>query len=111
MLPSYNRHLTQDITYWAFLGKNEYNESLFDTPVTLKARWEDRAVLFRNSEGQEVISSAVIYPIYKLELKGYVKRGIVADLDPTGLSGAFEIRQSGDSPNLKGTITLNKVLV
>lgn len=108
---NYSRNMRQDLTYWAPLGKNEYNQTTFAAPVTVKCRWEDRAVLFRNSEGQEVISSAVIYPISPLELKGYVKKGIHADLNPIGLAGAFEIRQSGDSPNLTQTIKLNKVLV
>jgi hypothetical protein len=103
--------MIQDVTYWALIGKNEFNESLFDNPVVLKCRWEDKAVLFRDSNGQEVVSSAVIYPAYKLELKGYIKRGISAELIPIGLSGAFEIRFSGDSPNLRATETLNKVMV
>lgn len=103
--------MTQELTYWAPLSKNRNNETAFAAPVTVICRWEDKAVLFRNSDGQEVISNAVIYPVQALELKGYVKKGVHADLEPVGLSGAFEIRFSGDSPNLRGTIKLNKVMV
>lgn len=103
--------MTQTITYWAFGGVNDYNESVFNPPVQLLARWEDKAVLFRDSKGQEVTSAAVVYPQYKLELKGYVFKGVSSELYPVGLGGAFEIRQSGDSPNLRGTETLNKVFV
>lgn len=107
----YIRHMVQTITYWSFGGVNDYNESVFNPPVQLVARWEDKSVLFRDSTGQEVTSSAVIYPEYKLELKGYILRGASAELYPVGLDGAFEVRQSGDSPNLRGTETLNKVFV
>lgn len=103
--------MTQDVTYWAPGVANEFDEITFPDPVVLKCRWQDVAVLFRNAQGQEVISNAVIYPAYKLELKGYVKKGINTDVNPQGLDGAFEIRQSGDSPNLGGTLTLNKVFV
>jgi len=108
---NYANHMKQQLTYWAPLSKNQYNETTFSAPVTVICRWQDKAVLFRNSDGQEVISSAVIYPVQPLELKGYVKKGVHADLEPLGLAGAFEIRWSGDSPNLSGTITLNKVMV
>lgn len=107
----YTRHMTQDLTYWAPAGKDGFNQTLFEAPVVLKCRWEDKAVLFRDSQGQEVVSTSVIYPIYHLDLKGYVFRGTSTELNPIGLAGAFEIRQSGDSPNLRGTEKLNKVLV
>jgi hypothetical protein len=103
--------MTQTITYWAPLSANEFNEITFDAPVTMLCRWQDKAVLFRDSQGQEVTSAAVIYPAQPLALKGYIKKGDNAEANPLGLAGAFEIRQSGDSPNLRGTITLNKVFV
>jgi len=68
-------------------------------------------VLFKDAQGQQRTSSAVIYPEYSLGLKGYVKRGIDATANPVGLAGAYEILQKGDSPNLSGTVTLNKVFV
>lgn len=107
----YTRHMTQDFTYWAPLSANEFNEITFSPPVTLKCRWENKNVLFRDSNGQEVTSAAVVYPAQEIALKGYIKRGIHSDAEPLGLTGAFEIRQVGDSPNLSGTLTLNKVFV
>lgn len=71
----YTRHMTQDLSYWAPLSANEFNEITFAAPVTLKCRWENKNVLFRDSNGQEVTSAAVIYPVQALELKGYVKLG------------------------------------
>lgn len=69
------------------------------------------AVLFKDAQGQQRTSSAIIYPEHSLGLKGYVKRGTDATDYPVGLDGAYEILQNGDSPNLTGTITLNKVFI
>lgn len=103
--------MKQDLTYWAPLTKDEYNQLTYAAPVVIKCRWEDKNVLFRNTQGQEMTSAAVVYPAQSLAVKGYIKKGIHSDAIPVGLSGAFEIRQSGDSPNLRNTQTLNKVFV
>jgi len=108
---NYTRHQNQILTYWAFISIDMYSKATFASPVQVKCRWQDVAVLFKDSQGQQRTSSAIIYPSCSLALKGYVKRGIDKTAYPVGLSGAYEILQNGDSPNLSGTITLNKVFI
>jgi hypothetical protein len=108
---SYTQHMHQTATYWEFVGVDRFGKPAFVGPVQLRCRWQEVAVLFKDSQGQQRTSSAVIYPAYSLALKGYVKLGVDATLDPIGLAGAYEILQNGDSPNLSGTITLNKVFI
>lgn len=108
---NYTRHMHQTISYWAFAGIDRFGKASFAAPVTLRARWQDVAVLFKDAQGQQRTSSAVIYPEYNLTLKGYVKRGTDESFNPVGLDGAFEILQEADSPNLRGTMTLHKVFV
>ena len=108
---SYKRHMRQVATYWAFVSLDQFSKATFAAPVQLLCRWQDVAVLFKDSQGQQRTSSAIVYPEYSLGLKGYVKRGEDSTLDPVGLTGAYEILQNGDSPNLSGTATLNKVFV
>lgn len=105
------RHMKQTVTYWAFVSLDRFSEPTFAAPVQLRCRWQDVAVLFKDAQGQQRTSSAIIYPEYSLDLKGYVKRGTDSTPYPVGLSGAYEILQNGDSPNLSGTITLNKVFI
>ena len=108
---NYSRHMHQDFTYWALDSVNENNEGVFAAPVSFKCRWQDTNNLTRAANGQEFISAAIIYTFDALALKGYVKKGIQSDLDPVGLDGAFEIRNISESPNLTGTISLQKVTV
>jgi hypothetical protein len=101
----------QDFTYWALNSVNENNEGVFSSPVSFKCRWQDTNNLTRAANGQEFISAAIIYTFDALALKGYVKKGISLALEPVGLDGAFEIRNISESPNLSGTISLQKVTV
>jgi hypothetical protein len=49
--------MKQDLTYWAPLTKDEYNQLTYAVPVVIKCRWEDKSVLFRNAQGQEMTST------------------------------------------------------
>lgn len=110
-MSNYTRHMKQTLTYWAFVSIDRTGRASFASPVQLRCRWQDVAVLFKDAQGQQRTSSAIIYPEYSLGLKGYVKLGADATAEPVGLAGAYEILQKGDSPNLRGTTTLNKVFV
>lgn len=105
----YNRNMTQIATYWPFTGVNEYSESQFGAPVGVQCRWEDKAVLFRNAQGQEATSQSIVYINRDVAIKGYLKLGIDASLSPVGIDGAFEIQQVSRSPHLHGHTTLIKV--
>ncbi len=108
---NYTRHMKQILTYWEFVSVDRFGKASFAAPVQLRCRWQDVAVLFKDAQGQQRTSSAIIYPEYQLTLKGYVKKGTDNSFEPVGLTGAYEILQHGDSPNLSGTITLNKVFI
>ncbi len=101
----------QTLTYWEHLGVDRFGAQSFAAPRQVACRWQDVAVLFRDAQGEQRTSSAVIYPIEQLELKGWVKRGIDYSVNPVGIPGAFQILQKADSPNLSGTITLNNVFI
>lgn len=47
----------QDVTYWTQAGLSGDGFHTFNTPVTVKGRWEDREVLINNGELNEVLSS------------------------------------------------------
>ena len=108
---NYTRHMNQVATYWAISSSDRFGKQVFASPVEIMCRWQDVAVLFKDANGQQRTSSAVIYPDRALSIKGYIKRGSDSSTDPVVVAGAFEILNSGDSPSLNGTITLNKVFV
>lgn len=107
-MTNYTRNMPQTATYWAVASRNAFNEPTFAAPVQIKCRWEDKVVLFRDAAGRERVSTAVVYPNQPLALEGYLFLGTSASTTPRALSGAHEILQVGASPNISGTLTLNK---
>lgn len=105
----YTRNLFQDATYWPPGQNDGFGGVSYGAPVEIKCRWQDKAELFRDNEGQELTSSAVVYVDRELEAKGYLFEGITAEANPITVEGAREVRQLGASPALKGGKVLHKV--
>lgn len=100
--------MRQTATYWAPGAPDVFGNVSFAVPVTIKCRWQDKADLFRDANGNQVVSSSVVYPDQAVEVQGYLYLGSSALADPRNEKGAKEIRQVGSSPNLRNTQTLNK---
>jgi len=105
-LPPYTRNMTQAATYWPPGSPDGFGGVGYGAAVAIRCRWQDKAELFRGADGQELTSSAVIYPDRPLARKGKIALGTVAGAPS---AGAREIRQISDSPDLRGTKTLHKV--
>ena len=103
----------QIAVYWAPEGHDGFGNHLYDDPVEVAVRWEDRMDLIVNAQGQEIVSKAVIYPGQTLELEGRLFLGRLEDLsgaekaDPQ-LVHASEIKAVGNVPNVNGTFFLAK---
>jgi hypothetical protein len=106
----YNANMTQTITYWAPSINDGFGKVLFDPPILLFARWQDKLDLIRGAQGQEIPSSAVVYSETPLQPKGYVALGDFIDdyADPTEFVAAKQVISVGQSPSLDGTIVLCK---
>lgn len=107
---NYTRNMTQTATYWAKGGNDPFGGTGFVAPVLIKCRWQNKTDLFVDQQGHERVSSAIVYPDQPLEIGGYLALGDqTANASPIGISGAYEIKNSGDSPSLDGRKRLNKV--
>lgn len=104
-----SRAMKQLATYWPPAANDGFGSTGHGAPESLMVRWQDKAELFQDAEGQEVTSSAVVYSPEPLELEGYLFLGSSVVADPRNVKGAKKIRQKGSSPNLRATQTLNKV--
>lgn len=100
------RDLKQDATYWPSGSNDGFGGVAYGSAVAIKCRWQDEAVLFRNAQGQEVMSSAVVYVDRVLAMKGKLSLGTLTGAPPVT---AREIRQISSSPNVSATHALNKV--
>lgn len=95
----YSDHMTQTASYAAPDGQNGFGDPQFLAAVDVACRWQDKADLFRDSQGREVVSSAVVYVASEVEVGGTLDIG----------DGPREIRNIGKSPSLDGAETLVKV--
>jgi hypothetical protein len=103
------RNMRESVTYWPPGDNDGMGGVAYAAPRTVLCRWQDTMELFRDAQGNEVTSSAVVYPAERLELKGYVLNGVSNVADPHGVAGAREIRAVASSPNLSQTRELHKI--
>lgn len=107
----YSRNMPHSVTYWAPAGSDGYGNMTFDEPMSFAGRWQDVAVLFRDTQGKEVTSSSVVYVSELIVTQGYLCLGEVFDADPRSVAGAKEIRQIARSPSLDDRLLLVKAML
>jgi len=106
------RNLREDVTHWPLTGTDGYGGFTYATPVKLKARWEDRAVLFVNANNEEVVSQAIVYLGVDISEGDYLGQGdLTATSDPTTLSGTYRIRQRHKTTDLRNLLALRKAFL
>lgn len=100
---AYSRNMTQVATYYPPAGQNGFGDVLFGAGQSVMTRWQDRAELFRDERGREVMSSAVVYVDQRCEIGGKIGKSSAT------VTEAREIRQVGITPSLKGRTELVKL--
>ena len=100
----YTTGLNQAATYFPPAGQSGFGDPLFGAPVSVKVRWQDKADLFRDAQGREVVSSAVVYVSQDVEVSGRIGLGTLTDP-----ANAKEIRQRGTSPSRTASMELVKL--
>lgn len=74
-LTPYTDNMFQEATYWPPGVNDGFGGVTFGAPVLIMCRWQDNAVLFRDFQGREETSSAIVYPSQPLEVRGYLALG------------------------------------
>lgn len=101
-------------TYWPPSTIDEFGRHTFldKAPELIACRWQNDAVLFRDTQGREIVSSAVVYPACEVKPRGYLALGDFTDTqDPTDLAQAYEIQQAYRTADLSGAEYLNKAML
>lgn len=91
---TYTHNMPQTATYQPPVGQNGFGDPQFGAAVDVLCRWQDKADLFRDAQGREVVSSAVVYVAQVVEVGG--------------LLDGREIRNVALSPSLDGVTQLVK---
>lgn len=105
---SFTRALQQTTTYWAPADASSdlYGKPTYSAPVQLPCRWENRVELVRSKSGQEIASQARVFLAQTVSLDGYLLLGTSSAVDPTLVTGAFEIQAISSIPDLRNLKTL-----
>lgn len=106
------RHMKEDVTHWAIAGSDGYGGFTFGTPVKLKGRWEEKAVLFLTPSGEEVVSSSIVYLPSAIAVGDYLGLGdLTATADPTTITDTWRVRQHGRNTDLRNLQSVRKVFL
>lgn len=108
-MPAYTENLIHTLTYWAPAGNDGTGGTEYAAGVEISGRWQNKAVMFRDAQGRETVSEAVVYVDRELAIAGRILYGVSTEAEP--VAAAKEIRQTGASPSLGGESTLYKVML
>ncbi len=103
------RRHKQDIVYWGTPANDGLGGITFATPVEIKCRWEDVKKKFTDSNGNEVVSSSIVYLGQDADIGGWLFEGTLADISsadedsPGDVDGAKEIKGFSKIPNIDAT--------
>ena len=103
------RLLREDVTHWPLTGSDGYGGFTYGTPVKVKGRWEEKAVLFINDDQEEKVSEAIVFLETDIAVGDYLGQGnFVATPDPTTIVGPKRIRQRQKTTDLRNLLAIRK---
>lgn len=108
-MPAYTQNFIHDLTYWPPGENDGFGRTSYGAPVALTGRWQDDQILFRDAQGREVVSEAVVYVSQAVANGGRLYRGTSVDIVPPAASR--EVRKAQESPALGGEYTLYKAVL
>ncbi len=104
----YAENMPNETTYWPPANNDGFGGLTYGSPILIACRWQDTQKMFRDMNGRETMSEAIVYPDRALAVLGRLIEGDATG-NATPPEGAKEIRQAGVSPSLDGDASLHKV--
>ena len=100
--------LSQAAVHWGTPTNDGYGGRAFASTTDILVRWEDKHELFKDSQGREVVSRAVVFVDRDIPVGDFLMLGTVAGLtpgaaQPSDNAEAFEVRSFTKIPDLMGT--------
>jgi hypothetical protein len=96
-----NRLLHDVITYWPPLAESKFGVPAVGAPTLLQGRWEERNERVRKPNGDEIVSTAVVFVDQDVFNGGHLYNGD-ASMDPDPHSaGALEIQAFVSVPDIR----------
>jgi len=105
------KYFLHDVTHWTVTGSDGFGGFLYSAPVLYKGRWEDTAVQFRTSKGEEETSNTVVYLPIAVDIGDYLIEGDqTAITNPTTIDG-HRVRQRHSTTDLRDMSVLHKAFL
>ncbi len=110
------KKLKQKAVHWVHTGPDGRGGNSFDDGVEIDVRWTIVQELFKNAQGEEEMSNAVVRLATDVARQDYLFLGAITDLDsadsvstnPETITDAKEIRQYSKRGNVRNTEFLRK---
>lgn len=100
------------ITYWSIADTTgRAGKPSFNAPVAINGFWMERNEQFRDGQGRENVSQAIVRVDTDLALGGYLYNGTSAEAVPTNEAGAYPIKSFDKMPNRHETTFLRKAFL
>lgn len=101
----------QTAVYWGDPVNDGEGGFLYDPPVEILCRWEERNEIFVLPNGDDAVSKSVVFVLQRVDLNGFLFLGTLDQLydsaessgvvlDPKTIDGAFAIRRFDNTPAL-----------
>ena len=106
--------LTEQATYWEFLGADDFGGSLFKSPILVSVRWEDKSSLMVDADGQERTTKSMIwYDIPEdIPVNSFLALGDeTAESDPKILVNAYLVKEVSSMLDVSGKDKIRWVAV
>lgn len=104
--------LNEKCVVWPVTGRDKFGQPTYGAAVERDCHWENKAVLFRNAKGEEVVSRAVVYLEVAVGRGSMMWWGELTDVpdsaDPKSDSNTdvFEVQQEGRISDVDNEETL-----
>lgn len=99
----------QAATYWPKTGVDEFNKTILGESDEICVRWQEKIDRFKNEDGKELISKAIVYTDKEVFTDDYLFLGESNEVDPTVDDRAYIIKMVEKSINLTNTKSFYKV--
>jgi hypothetical protein len=107
------RYLKQKAVYWDVTDFDGNGKPIFDQPIEIKCRWEDKGEQYVGRDGHDHVSNSVVMVDRDLMEQGVLWLGKLEDvqdqMEPLKNEGAYEIKKKEKIPDRKATKFFRRV--
>lgn len=105
------KYFKHDVTHWSVTGSDGFGGFTFGAPIFYKGRWEDTAVQFRTTKGEEETSNAVVYLPIAVDIGDYVAQGDQTTITNPTTIDAQRVRQRHSTTDIRDLSVLHKAFL